>query len=89
MSVDIAGAGGFWLVAFLGFALWIAFVVLLVVLLVLAIRWLLHQLNASSGGGQAASVETQDTALATLRERFARGEIDADEYEQRRRTLGG
>jgi putative membrane protein len=30
-----------------------------------------------------------DGALAVLRERFARGEIDAAEFEERRRTLGG
>ncbi|MFC7193836.1 SHOCT domain-containing protein [Halosimplex aquaticum] len=29
----------------------------------------------------------QDTALETLRERFARGEIDEDEYECRRDVL--
>jgi putative membrane protein len=32
---------------------------------------------------------TTDPALATLRERFARGEIDEEEYERRRRTLTG
>lgn len=30
-----------------------------------------------------------DPALGTLRERFARGEITADEYEQSRRVLDG
>jgi putative membrane protein len=30
-----------------------------------------------------------DRALAELRERFARAEIDAAEFEERKRTLGG
>ncbi len=82
----------FGLIALFLFALNVGFIVLLVVLVVLAIRWLLRSLNGSSGsdgmgGGHSATPE--DAALALLRERFARGEIDADEYEQRRRTLGG
>ena len=74
------------------FVLNVAFIVLLVVLVVLAIRWLLRSLSAPTGpAGMSAgdSATTEDTALALLRERFARGEIDADEYDQRRRTLGG
>ncbi|MGH9174251.1 MAG: SHOCT domain-containing protein [Vicinamibacterales bacterium] len=35
-----------------------------------------------------AADDGHDTALGTLRERFARGEIDAAEYEERRRVLG-
>ena len=82
----------FGLIALFFFLVNAAFVVLLVVLVVLAIRWLLRSMNGSSGpGGMGVgdSAPTEDTALALLRERFARGEIDADEYEQRRRTLGG
>ncbi len=30
-----------------------------------------------------------DTALELLRQRYARGEIDATEFEERKRTLGG
>jgi len=32
---------------------------------------------------------TEDVALTTLRDRFARGEIDLAEYEERRRALTG
>jgi putative membrane protein len=82
----------FGLIALFLFLVNVAFIVLLVVLVVLAIRWLLRSLSAPSGpAGMSVgdSATTEDPALALLRERFARGEIDADEYEQRRRTLGG
>ena len=47
-----------------------------IVALVLGIRWL------SQGRGAA-----EDSALAILRERYARGEINRDEFEARRRDL--
>ena len=93
MSDGLGSNAGFGLFALVWFVLSISFFVLLVVLVVLAIRWLLRSLNPSSApaasnpGGSATT--TDDTALALLRERFARGEAGADEFEQRRRTLGG
>jgi len=36
-----------------------------------------------------ASLRREDPALVTLRERFARGEIDRAEYEERRAVLQG
>jgi putative membrane protein len=86
MVIDGAGFGAFGLMAVVWFVLSIAFTVLLVALVILGIRWLLRSLNSSSPA--APSPTAEDAALAVLRERFARGEIDADEYEQRRRTLG-
>lgn len=84
---------GFGVFAFVWFLVSIAFLVLLVLLVVLAIRWLLRSLSSSSAvtpaGSRSSVATTDDTALAVLRERFARGEIDADEFEERRRTLGG
>jgi putative membrane protein len=50
---------------------------LVVVALVLGIRWLLRQ-----GPGR-------DDAMRVLRERYARGEIDREEYMARKRDLGG
>jgi putative membrane protein len=47
--------------------------------LVLGIRWLVSQ-----GRGPA-----DDSALAILRERYARGEIGREEFEAKRRDLGG
>jgi putative membrane protein len=79
--------GGFGVMALIVFLLNLAFVVAVVAIAVLGIRWLVRSLNTQPGGGPPHTHE--DTALAVLRERFARGEIDADEFEQRRRTLGG
>jgi putative membrane protein len=60
--------------------LWFALIVLVIVLLVV---WITRRLGpeGSRGGG--------DEALRILEERFARGEIDREEFEERRRTLRG
>jgi putative membrane protein len=84
MAIDFVSFGAFALVAL---AVSIGFTLLLVVLAVLGIRWLLRSLNSQPAAGSSETPD--DRALVLLRERFARGEIDADEYEQRRRTLGG
>jgi len=56
----------------------VSLVVLLVVGMVALIRWLW----LASGMGRA-----EDRALAILRERYARGEINQEEFEARRRNL--
>ncbi len=86
MVID-GGFGGFGLVALLAIVLNLAFVVFVVAVVVLGVRWLMRNSNTPPAGGPAVTPE--DSALRMLRERFARGEIDAEEYEQRRRTLGG
>ena len=78
--------GGFGIMALVVVLLNVAFVVVVVAVAVLGISWLVRSLDVKPGG--AAAPMPEDSALALLRERFARGEIDADEYEQRRRTLG-
>jgi putative membrane protein len=55
----------------------LVFWVLVIVGIVLAIRWL-------AGQGERAR---SDRAIEILRERYARGEIDKDEFEARRRDL--
>ena len=50
--------------------------------IVLLIRWLVGQ-----GGGPGPG-RGPDRALEILRERYARGEINKDEFEARRRDLG-
>ena len=54
---------------------------LIIVAIVLAVRWL--------GGGAvgAAPPQARKTPLEILQERFARGEIDKDEFEERKRLL--
>jgi putative membrane protein len=53
----------------------------LIVLVVLLVRWL-------SGGGDGV-LRSRSSALQILQERFAKGEIDKAEYEERRKTLLG
>lgn len=50
--------------------------------IVLLIRWLV------AGGSGPGVGRGSDRALEILRERYARGEIDKDEFEARRRDLG-
>ncbi len=58
---------------------WIA----VILAVVLAVRWI----GGSRRGGESPAGE--DAALAILKERFARGEIDAEEFEERKRRLAG
>lgn len=79
--------GGFGIFFLVSTALSIAFTIGVIALIVVGIRWLIRQGAASNGGGRPGAID--DAAMATLRERFARGEIDATEFEERKRTLGG
>lgn len=74
--------GGWWM--FLG-PLWMIVVIgALVAAVVLLVRWLGGTgPGAGMGGGQAQGSK----ALDILRERFARGEIDKAEFEERRKLL--
>ena len=55
----------------------------IVVLVVVALRWL-----GSTGHGTAPQAPPGKTPLDILQERFARGEIDREEFEERRGVLG-
>jgi putative membrane protein len=70
------GAGGWGSAAFLG-----PLGVLLVVGAVI------YQLRSASSGPSATSTPETNDAMETLRERYARGEIGDEEFEERARTL--
>jgi len=72
------GWGGWWIgLLMMGLA------VLLVTLVIVGL-WRLFTGSSASRGAAAP-----DRALDILRERFARGEIDEEEYEARKKALGG
>lgn len=67
--------GGWWM------ALWMmVFWIGLILLIVWAVRSL-------SGEGHGQASDDRSRALQILEERYARGEIDRDEFEERRSTL--
>ncbi len=66
---------------FYGGVMMLIFWGLVIALLVIGIRRLL-------GSGQRSASKPTSSALEILRERFARGEIDQAEFEERKRVLG-
>lgn len=73
--------GGWWM--FLGPLWMIVFIAAIVAVVVLLVRWL--------GGASHGALHTQQpptkSPVDILKERFARGEIDKEEFEERRRLL--
>ena len=71
----------------------IAFWSLIIVGLVFGVRWLIRADRNSrlpgSPSGWSPPDARPDDPLEILRQRYARGEIDDEEYERRRKTLGG
>jgi putative membrane protein len=55
---------------------------IIIIVIVLAVRWL----GSGSSHGTPPAV-SRNKALDILQERFARGEIDKDEFEERKRLL--
>ncbi len=76
--------GGGWGGMAFGFLMMIAFVAAIVVTVVLVVR----AFGGGGHGGPARTAPPGKTPLDILEERFARGEIDAQEFEERRRVLG-
>ncbi len=73
---DMGSSGGFWMIGGL----------LLIVGLAILVVWVV---NRSSNPGRSSAPPTERSdALDILRERFARGEITEQEFEQAKRTLG-
>ncbi len=63
----------------------IVFIAVAVVVVVLLVRWLG---GPGHGGGGALHSPPGKTPLDILKERFAKGEIDKEEFEERRHVLG-
>lgn len=77
------GWGGGWYGMIFGPIFMILALALVIAVAVLLVRWL--------GGSSLTATPHQPparTPLDILKERFARGEIDKDEFEERRRILG-
>ncbi len=76
--------GGDWGHMMFGPLMMLVFVAVLIVVVVLAVRWL-----GGAGHGAAAGPHQHPgmTPIDILEERYARGEIDKDEFEERRRVL--
>lgn len=76
---------GGWHSWFFGPVIMIIFIAVAVVVVVLSVRWL-----SGHGPGQPRSNHAPPgpTPLDILKERFAKGEIDKEEFEERRRVLG-
>ena len=70
---------GPWHAWFLGPLFMIAFFILAALIVVLLVRWL--------GGGSGVADSHRKAPVDILKERFARGEIDKEEFEERRRIL--
>ena len=73
---------GGWYGMFFGPIMMVLFVAALVTVVVLLVRWL-----GGTSHGQAWPPPSGKTPVDLLKERFARGEIDKEEYEERRRIL--
>jgi putative membrane protein len=74
---------GGWHGWFFGPIMMIVFIAFAVVVVVLLVRWL-----GGPGHGAAWHGPPGKTPLDILKERYARGEIDKQEFEERRRVLG-
>jgi putative membrane protein len=72
--------GEFFLLGLLNAVFWIG----VIVAVILGVRWLIRQNQADR-----SSRPPEDPALEVLRQRYARGEIDSTEFEERKRILGG
>jgi putative membrane protein len=71
--------GGWWM--FLGPLMFIVFIAAMVAAVVVVVRWL------SGSHGAAPPSPPGKTPLDILKERYARGEIDKEDFEERRRVL--
>lgn len=78
--------GGFGGGGIIGFIISLIFGLILLVGLGLLIWWLVRQSSAGRYGGPAAQPPAS-RALEILNERYAKGEISKEEYDERKREL--
>jgi putative membrane protein len=78
--------GGGWMGWFVGPVMMIATIAIAVAVVVLVIRWL-GGLGHGSMGSMHQTTPPAKPPLEILKERYARGEIDKEEYEERKRVL--
>lgn len=74
---------GGWHSWFVGPVIMIVFIAISVVVVVVLVRWL-----GGVGHGSAPYSAPGKSPLDILKERFAKGEIDKEEFDERRRVLG-
>lgn len=77
------GYGWGWGMGF-GMISMVLFWVLVILGIVILVKWIAA--GSSSGG---TGVPREKTALDILKERYARGEIDREEFEQKKKDLAG
>ena len=78
------GMIGNWGMGWFGMIFMLVFWILIIVGLVFLIKWLIQSTGRDKVGGFDGN-----RALEILKERYARGEIDKDEFETRKKDLAG
>lgn len=83
-QADYHGPHMMWSGWYMGPIMMIVFLAIAVIVVVLIVRWLG---GPSHGESHMHSTPSAKMPVDILKERFARGEIDKDEFEERRRIL--
>ena len=90
MTWHVGMGDGLGVAALIWVLLWVLFVALVLALMVLAVRWFVRAERGQGGAARGPDGAARGPdPLDILRERYARGEIDDEEFERRRKVLGG
>ncbi len=79
--------GGGWVGMGIGVVAMLLFWTAVILIVVLVVRWLTTGSAPASTDAPGERAPAEDPAMRILRERFARGEIDEEEFMRRRQTL--